>query len=49
MTVPICLAKHIVETKAGHFENFQLEDHNEAAVLGIVGYETKDQPIAAAT
>ena len=42
------LAKHIVETKAGHFEPFKFEDHYEAALQELLEKKRKGQPIAAA-
>ena len=35
------LAKHTVETKAGHFEPANFEDHYEVSTAGIAGEETK--------
>ena len=42
------LAKHIVETKAGHFEPAKFEDHYEAALQELLEKKQKGQPIAAA-
>ena len=42
------LAKHIVETKAGHFEPSKFEDHYEAALRELLEKKQKGQPIAAA-
>jgi DNA end-binding protein Ku len=41
------LAKHIVETKAGHFEPSKFEDHYEAALQELLEKKQKGQPIAA--
>ena len=40
--------KHIVETKAGHFEPAKFEDHYEAALQELLEKKQKGQPIAAA-
>ena len=42
------LAKHIVETKAGHFEPAKFEDHYEAALQELLEKKQKGQPISAA-
>jgi DNA end-binding protein Ku len=42
------LAKHIVESKAGHFEPEKFEDHYEAALQELLEKKQKGQPIAAA-
>jgi len=42
------LAKHIVETKAGHFEPAKFEDHYEAALQELLEKKQKGQPIRAA-
>src|SRR3954449_309977 len=42
------LAKHIVETKAGHFEPAKFEDHYESALHELLEKKQKGQPIAAA-
>jgi hypothetical protein len=42
------LAKHIVETKAGHFEPAKFEDHYESALQELLETKQKGQPIAAA-
>ena len=42
------LAKHIVETKAGHSEPAKFEDHYEAALQELLENKQKGQPIAAA-
>src|SRR6478752_4466292 len=42
------LAKHIVESKAGHFEPTKFEDHYEAALQELLEKKQKGQPIAAA-
>jgi DNA end-binding protein Ku len=42
------LAKHIVETKAGHFEPSKFEDHYEAALQELLEKKQKGQPIASA-
>jgi DNA end-binding protein Ku len=42
------LAKHIVETKAGHFEPAKFEDHYESALQELLEKKQKGQPIAAA-
>jgi DNA end-binding protein Ku len=42
------LAKHIVETKAGHFEPAKFEDHYEPALQEWLEKKQKGQPIAAA-
>ena len=42
------LAKHIVETKAGHFEPAKFEDHYESALHELLQKKQKGQPIAAA-
>ena len=42
------LAKHIVETKAGHFEPAKFEDHYEAALQELLEKKQKGQPITAA-
>jgi DNA end-binding protein Ku len=41
------LAKHIVESKAGHFESEKFEDHYEAALQELLEKKQKGQPIAA--
>ena len=41
------LAKHIVETKAGHFEPAKFEDHYESALQKLLEKKQKGQPIAA--
>src|SRR5712675_3517663 len=41
------LAKHIVESKAGHFEPAKFEDHYEAALQELLQKKQKGQPIAA--
>src|SRR5256714_10232857 len=41
------LAKHIVETKAGHFEPAKFEDHYESALQELLEKKQKGQPIAA--
>src|ERR1700759_2673623 len=40
------LAKHIVETKAGHFEPSQFEDHYEAALQDLLEKKKNGLPIA---
>ena len=42
------LAKHIVETKAEHFEPAKFEDHYELALQELLEKKQKGQPIAAA-
>jgi DNA end-binding protein Ku len=42
------LAKHIVDTKAGHFEPAKFEDHYESALQELLEKKQKGQPIAAA-
>ena len=42
------LAKHIVETKSGHFEPSKFEDHYESALQELLEKKQKGQPIAAA-
>jgi DNA end-binding protein Ku len=42
------LAKHIVETKAGHFEPSRFEDHYQAALQELLEKKQKGQPIASA-
>jgi DNA end-binding protein Ku len=42
------LAKHIVETKAGHFEPAKFQDHYESALQELLEEKQKGQPIAAA-
>lgn len=42
------LAKHIVESKAGHFEPAKFEDRYEAALQELLDKKQKGQPIAAA-
>src|SRR4051794_13678114 len=42
------LAKHIVESKAGHFEPGKFEDHYEAALQELLDKKQKGQPIVAA-
>jgi DNA end-binding protein Ku len=42
------LAKHIVDTKAGHFEPAKFEDHYEVALQELLEKKQKGQPIAAA-
>ena len=42
------LAKHIVETKAGHFEPAKFEDHYESALRELLEKKQKGQPIATA-
>ena len=39
------LAKHIVETKAGHFEPAKFEDHYESALQKLLEKKQKGQPI----
>jgi DNA end-binding protein Ku len=41
------LAKHIVESKAGHFEPKKFEDHYEAALQELLKKKRKGQPITA--
>src|SRR4029079_4858014 len=41
------LAKHIVETKSGHFEPSKFEDHYESALQELLEKKQKGQPIAA--
>src|SRR6476469_3193630 len=41
------LAKHIVETKSGHFEPDKFEDHYEDALHELLEKKQKGQPIAA--
>src|SRR4029079_7899800 len=41
------LAKHIVESKAGHFEPEKFEDYYEAALQELLEKKQKGQPIAA--
>src|SRR5256885_1116000 len=41
------LAKHIVETKAGHFEPGKFQDHYESALQELLEKKQKGQPIAA--
>src|SRR5450631_573318 len=43
------LAKHIVETKSGHFEPDKFEDHYEAALQDLLNKKQKGQPIPKAT
>jgi DNA end-binding protein Ku len=40
------LAKHIVDTKAGHFEPAKFEDHYESALQELLEKKQKGQPIA---
>jgi DNA end-binding protein Ku len=40
------LAKHIVETKAGHFEPAKFQDHYESALQELLERKQKGQPIA---
>src|ERR1700761_4382228 len=42
------LAKHIVETKSGHFEPEKFEDHYEAALQDLLNKKQKGLPIAKA-
>jgi len=42
------LAKHSVETKAGHFEPTKFGDHYESALQELLEKKQKGQPIAAA-
>src|SRR3954467_9654659 len=42
------LAKHIVETKAGHFEPGKFQDHYESALHELLDKKQKGLPIAAA-
>jgi DNA end-binding protein Ku len=42
------LAKHIVESKAGHFKPAKFEDHYEAALQELLEKKQKGQPITAA-
>src|SRR5215207_7700123 len=42
------LGKHIVETKAGHFEPAKFEDHYESALQELLEKKQKGQPIATA-
>jgi DNA end-binding protein Ku len=42
------LAKHIVQSKAGHFEPQKFEDHYEAALQELLDKKQKGQPIVAA-
>jgi DNA end-binding protein Ku len=42
------LAKHIVETKSGHFEPHKFEDHYEAALQDLLNKKQKGLPIAKA-
>src|SRR5215204_1766151 len=42
------LAKHIVETKAGHFEPDKFEDHYESALQELLNKKQKGLPITAA-
>ena len=42
------LARHIVESKAGHFEPKKFEDHYEAALQELLEKKQKGQPIIAA-
>ncbi len=41
------LARHIVETKAGHFDSARFEDRYEAALQELLEKKEKGQPIAA--
>ncbi len=41
------LARHIVETKAGHFDPAKFEDRYEAALQELLEKKEKGQPIAA--
>jgi DNA end-binding protein Ku len=41
------LAKHIVETKSGHFEPAKFQDHYESALQEILEKKQKGMPIAA--
>jgi DNA end-binding protein Ku len=43
------LAKHIVETKSGHFEPAQFEDHYEAALQDLLQKKRNGLPIAKRT
>jgi DNA end-binding protein Ku len=43
------LAKHIVETKSGHFEPDKFEDHYEAALQDLLEKKKNGMPIAKAT
>jgi DNA end-binding protein Ku len=42
------LAKHIVESKSGHFDPSKFEDHYEAALQELLEKKQKGQPIAVA-
>src|SRR3954471_18535800 len=42
------LAKHIVETKAGHFEPGKFQDHYESALQELLDKKSKGQPVTAA-
>ena len=42
------LAKHIVESKSGHFDPSKFEDHYEAALQELLEKKQKGQPIATA-
>jgi DNA end-binding protein Ku len=42
------LAKHIVETKAGHFEPAKFQDHYESALQELLEKKQKGQPIESA-
>jgi DNA end-binding protein Ku len=42
------LAKHIVETKAGHFEPAKFQDHYESALQELLEKKQKGQPITTA-
>jgi DNA end-binding protein Ku len=42
------LAKHIVETKAGHFKPSKFKDHYESALQELLEKKQKCQPIASA-
>jgi hypothetical protein len=48
MRAMLDLAKHIAETKAGHFEPAKFEDHYESALQELLEKKQKGQPIAAA-
>jgi DNA end-binding protein Ku len=41
------LAKHIVETKAGHFQPAKFQDHYELALQELLEKKQKGQPISA--
>ena len=44
----LALAKHIVESKAGHFKPAKFEDQYEAALQELLEKKQKGQPITAA-